>query len=319
MQGDSLGTNALLIGNGGAIGIFSNATVSVQLRESSTLPERMSFTVQKGYRAILLPEGAPAEFPAWKKDASSQAFRIHENIYHLKEGMLYRFSSESAALSRFDPSDIIDGTDEILTSYPIADEWIGFRPGTLVSFADGVFVIYSDSEMRPIGSAKIFETLGYDWNDVIPGSEEDISLFKRGRIILPGALHAPGTLFRIIETSTFFTIDERNMRRPITDPLLLSFYLKRTHAIPVSEESREITSFCELRPSIFSSHRYHCMTSLQNMSQLTGSDYQFTLTPSADINIESMTVTIDRSPGKENFRSTLSQLKANILDRYSSP
>lgn len=314
----SIGKDSLLIVNGGALGIFSDATVSVQLQKNSSLPENINLTTQKGYREILLPEGAPAEFPTWKREENAQLFRIDGNIYQLSSGTLYRFSSETSALSRSNPNDIIDETDALLSQYPIADEWIGFRPGTLLSFADGVFVVYSETEIRPVGSAEIFQAIGYDWNGVIPASEEEISIYQRGKIILPGTLHAPGTLFYNTEATAYFTIDEQATRRPITDPSLLSFYLQHTHAIPVSEKSRETLSHCTLQSGMLFHREYTCETSLQNMRDLPGNDYQFTFTPPSDIDIESMTITLSRSPEKGNFRSTLSQLKARILDRYAN-
>ncbi|MGB5019208.1 MAG: hypothetical protein WBO66_05785, partial [Candidatus Moraniibacteriota bacterium] len=291
---------------------------TVQLKKDSALPNDIALTIQKGYREILLPEGAPAQFPSWRNEEDAKIFRIDGNIYQLSSGTLYRFSSESAALSRSNPNDIIDETDALLSQYSIADEWIGFRPSTLLSFADGVFVVYSETEIRPVGSAEIFQAIGYDWSDVIPVSEEEISIYKRGKIILPGTLHAPGTLFLNTDTSAYFTIDERNTRRPITDPSILSFFLQHTHAIPVSEKSRDTLSHCALQSGILFHREYTCETSLQNMRDLTGNDYQFTFTPPSDIDIESVTITLNRSPEKGNFRSTLSQLKARILDRYAN-
>jgi hypothetical protein len=250
-------------------------------------------------------------------DGNDRLFRIRDTVYQLHDGILSRFASEAAALSRYDASAITDADESILAQHPLSDEWIGFRPGTLISFADGVFVVYSDTEVRPIGSALIFQSLGYDWNDVIPVSEEDMGAYKRGKIILPGALHAPGTLFRDTDSDRYFTIDAQNRRRPITDPTLLRFFLARTHAIPVSIKSRELSSHCTLQPGILFSHAYTCTLPLENLREIPESDYQFMLHPTASISIESMSITLNRSLETANFRGTLSQLKTRILDRYA--
>ena len=312
--------------NSGALGVFSDATISVRLKKGSTLPENIPLTVQKGYREIFLPEGKPAEFPNWKNIhaltfegyRNGGLFRVEGNTYQLFDGKFYRFVSDNAVRSRSAESDIIEQTPEFLSSFPIAEEWIGFRSGTLLSFADGVFVVYGESDIRPIGSAEIFQAIGYDWNDVIPASEEEISIYKRGRIILPGALHAPGTLFQIVETGSYFTIDSENYRRPIADPNLLQFLLKRTHAIPVSESSRDFSSDCSLVPGILFSSEYSCDLSLLTLRDIPGNDYQFVLTPKNSVHIEGIDITLKRSPEKGNFRYTLSQIKARLLDRYSS-
>jgi hypothetical protein len=302
--------------NSGAIGIFSNASVSVQLKKDSSLPDNISLTAEKGYREIFLPESAPAEFPRPMSE-NDHLFRIRDTVYQLHDGILSRFASEAAALSRYDASAITDTDASMLAQYPLSDEWIGFRPGTLISFADGVFVVYSDTEVRPVGSALIFQSLGYDWSDVIPVSEEDMGSYKRGKIILPGALHAPGTLFRDTNSDRYFTIDTQNRRRPITDPTLLQFFLARTHAIPVSTKSRELSSHCTLQPGVFFPHTYTCTLSLENLREIPESDYQFMIHPTTSISIESMGITLNRSLERANFRGTLSQLKARILDRYA--
>ena len=325
-RNSTLKENNTLIVNNGALGIFSDATISVQLKKDSPHPNSMSLMAQKGYREIFLPEGKPAEFPSWKNVQSltfegyknGGLFRIEGNIYQFFDGKFYRFVSDNAAFSRYSESDIIEQTPQFLSSFPLADEWIGFRPGTLLSDADGVFIVYGETDIRPIGSAEIFQAIGYNWDDVIPASEEEISMYKRGRIILPGTLHAPGTLFQIAETGMYFTIDSENFRRPITDPSLLQLFLKHTHAIPVSEKSRILSSNCTLTPSILFSREYACDFSLLDMRDLPGSDYQFTLAPGNSIDIERMDITLRRSPEKGNFRATLSQIKARLLERYSS-
>ena len=317
--------NKSLTVNSGALGIFSTATVSVRLKKDSPIPNTPVLLARKGYREIFLPEGKPAEFPAWKNIQSltfegyknGGLFRIEGNVYQFFDGKFYRFVSDNAVLSRYAESDIIEQAPEFLSSFPLADEWIGFRPGTLLSFADGVFAVYGETDIRPIGSAEIFQAIGYSWDDVIPASEEEIGMYKRGRIIIPGTLHAPDTLFQIIETGAYFTIDSENYRRPITDPALLQFFLKHTHAIPVSENSRNLSSGCTLTRGILFSSEYDCDLSLLGMRELPGSDYQFTLTPGSEIDMESISVTLKRSPEKGNFRATLSQIKARLLERYS--
>lgn len=317
-----------LIVNGGAIGIFADATLSVQLKKDSSIPKNTTLSIQKGYRELFLPEGDSAEFPAWKKDSLSPSgpfdgqknanlFRIDGIIYQLFDGILYRFSSDAAALSRYEPTDITDETIDFLDRYPLSEEWIGFRPGTLLSFADGVFVVYSETDIRPIGSPLIFQAMGYNWDDVIPASEEEIGMYTRGKVIFTGTLRAPGTLFHDIERNTFFTIDEQKIRRPIRDTALLSFFLKRTHPISVSEKSREISSRCILTPGTFFSKTLSCDASLREMINLPGNDYQLTFTASSDMNIESISATLKRSPEKDNLLSTLSQLKIRITDRYA--
>ncbi len=314
-----------LIVNSGALGIFSDASISIQLKKDSPLPKTFTLTVQKGYREIFLPEGKPAEFPVWKQTSSSviggyangSLFLIQGDVYQLFDGKLYRFVSEHAALSRYERDAFIEQSPEFLTKFPIASEWIGFRPGTLVSNATGVFVVYGETDIRPIGSALIFQALGYNWDDVIPASEEEISIYKRGKIILPGTLHAPGTLFQIAETGSSFTIDEENRRRPLIDETLLRFFLKHTHVIPVSEKSRERSSSCTLQPGRFFSHEYTCDIPLQDIQTLTGNDYQFTLATEESLGIDTINITLKRSLETGNFRSTLSQIKARLLNRYA--
>src|SRR3990167_3986739 len=187
-----------LVTDVGVIGDLSQAAATLTLEKKSALPDTLAFSLRRSYRSFFLPTGSPiTSFP------KESLYRIDATYYALRSGTLYPFVSDNAYLSRYPDAFAQPENKDFLTWYPVSEEWIGFRVGSVVSFADGVFLIASDTEMRPVGSADIFLALGYRFEDVRPASEEELGIYKRGRIFLLGSRHPDGTLLPGLFGQTF--------------------------------------------------------------------------------------------------------------------
>ncbi len=316
-----------LIANTGALGYFSTGIITFDLRTNSLKPESVTLSLRKGYRAGFLPEGSPIQtLPAFREMyadtyhgyRNGAIFFIRDNYYQFFDGVLYRFVSSEAFRSSYPESAAVEGTNELLSLFPLSNELIGFRSGSLLSFADGVFVVYGKNEIRPIGNADIFTAIGYAWNDIIPANEEEIGMYTRGKIILPGTLHAPGTLFVEKETRTYFLLGDDMKRHPINNPNLLSFLISRQHPIEISTQSTERTTSCAFKSSLLFRRSYSCDIPLEPLAELPGNDYEFTFSSSKEIKIESLGAVFRRAPTHGNLSAAIGQLKQRLFDRYGN-
>lgn len=299
-----------LVANASAIGDFSRARADVTLESKSEIPETLSFSIRRSYRGFLLPTGpAIAGFP------EGTLYRADNAYYALRDGTLYPFVSESAYLSRYPQDFAQDTTEETLKTYPVAQALLGYRVGSLVSFADGVFVIVSDTEMRPIGSADIFLALGYDFGDVLPASEEEIGIYKRGRIFLLGATHPDGTLLLDKDSDTYYLVDQ-GFKRPIADQAYLDFLLGKQTPIVVSSIESEKQARCDLEPSFFG-RTFSCAAPIDSLTPGYGNDYEIRIgQPDTDIDINMLTLSLETDKSGENMLALLSQIKQRLLSRF---
>ena len=291
------------------VGDFSLLAVTAALEKDSVVPESLSFSVRRSYQGFLYPTGEPSvDFP-------DETVYVHEGVYYaLRDGTLYPFVSEQAYLSRF-PQERAETTDNsLLTRYPISDEWLGFRVGSLLGNATGVFIVVSETEVRPVGSAEIFLALGYDFADVLSVSEEELGVYKRGRIFLLGATHPDGTLYHDLDTDTYFMVDGKT-KRPLDGPYR-DFLTKDRHPILVSTKASEMTAGCTLMPSFFGTS-LSCETDVTTLPEGYGNDFELTVaeTP-ADIDINALTLSFETAKNKQNMLTLLSKIKQRLLSRF---
>src|SRR3989304_9972369 len=104
--------------------------------------------------------------------------------------------------------------------------------------------------MRPVGSADIFLGLGYHFENVLPASEEEIGIYKRGKIFNLGGQHPDGTILLDQDTGNYYLV-EQNAKRPLTDSRYLNFLLKQQIPVNVSAKSNDTSVNCNLKSSLF--------------------------------------------------------------------
>lgn len=305
-----LETGGTLIANTSPLGDFSHLSIGIDLEKRSESPSRVTVSIQKNYRAFLYPVGTPVtDFPA------AELYRAGDDYYLLRDGSLHRFVSETAFLSRY-PADMArDATTEFLDRYPIALDFIGFRVGSLISFADGVYIVTSEAEMRPVGSAEIFLALGYSFEDVIPASEEDLGIYKRGRIFLMGAPHPDGTVFQERRNGQLYLI-ENGLRRPIVEGGYHDFLLANIHPILAAESDEARVAHCDAAASLLP-RTLDCDIDLGSLAGSLGPDYEIRLSDTdVDIDIASLSLAFDTRLDIANAETLVAKVKARILARF---
>lgn len=299
-----------LIGNFDSPGTFSRLRVSLTLNKKSAEPSELQASLSRSYRSFFLPiDGIPVasfEHPPLYQDQNG--------IYYAEEnGALKRFVSPAAYLSRYPASFALPLSSSLARSLPLSEEWIGFRVGSLVSFADGVYLVVSEQEIRPFGDPNIFLSLGYRFKDVIPAHEEEIGIYKRGRIILYGAPQSDGTLFYDTDSGAYL-IRENKKLRPITSPEYRKFLLTQITPLEVSLASRNTTLSCTPTPSWFGK-KYTCDIPEASLSAQFGSAFQFFLRSDTNIDIDTLTVSLITDRTSDNFRLFAHQIRLRLMNR----
>lgn len=310
LESGKIEPSGLLIANASAFGRFSHAEIRATLEKNSPVPENLEIALRRSYRSFLLPPGEPITgFPAGSR------FRIGDTYYELRENVLSPFVSEAAFLSRYPLSLAERAGPELLERFPVSERWLGYRPGSLLAFADGVFAVTSEEEVRPIGSADIFLRLGYRFEDVIAVSAEEVGIYRRGRIILLGAPHPDGTLFLDTVSGNYFLIQEGE-KRPLPESEYRSFLLSRNGVITASSEDSEKISQCTALPTL-SGRSLECRLSLESLAGNMGNDYEIRLSGTqAPVELSRLAVSLQSEKSLTSARRLLTQIKVRFLIRF---
>lgn len=302
-------TGGILIANTSVLGNFSSFSVATQLENKSDVPESLSFSVRRSYQSFLLPTG-----PALTAPNTETLYVVNDIYYALRDNKLYPFVSEAAYRSRFPQSFAVLETDTLLQRYPVAEEYIGYRVGSLIAFADGVFIVTDEKEIRPIGSADIFLALGYHFEDVLPANEEELGIYHRGKIFLIDDMHPSGTLLLDQDTKTYYIIDH-SFKRPVSGPAL-DFFLERQTPVLVSSRTSQETALCDLHPSIFGK-TLSCTAESDRLDSGFGNDFEITLSGNnVAIDINTLTLSFKTTVNDRNMFTLLSQVKQRLLSRF---
>ncbi|TXH02420.1 MAG: hypothetical protein E6R05_04210 [Candidatus Moraniibacteriota bacterium] len=302
--------NDSLIANTSLLGDFSSATIRFTLEADSARPEAVTANLKRDYRALLLPPGEPMT-----SAPQDSIVLIGSTHYLVKDNTLFPFVSEAAYQSRYPETYPVSRLTQVPAEWNISEQFLGFRVGSLLSFADGVFVVTSETEMRPIGSAEIFLALGYRFEDVKPVSEEELGIYKRGRIILLNTPPIDGTLYRDLDTNEVFMI-ENGKQRVVTDPTYRTFLEGKQLPIPTRSHDREETVGCKAVSELLP-RTYRCQVPLDIFHDNLGFDYELMVHgTNTDFEIETLSIAFNTHITTDNARTLVAKVKQRILARF---
>lgn len=299
-----------LVADTAVVGDFSLVKASVTLEKNSAVPETLDFSLRRSYQSFFYPTGAPVtDFP------KENLYVIDGTYYALRSDILFPFVSEAAYLSRF-PKEYAEASDAtLLERYPVSEEWLGFRIGSLLANAMGVFVVTSETEARPVGSAEIFLALGYNFEDVIEASEEELGVYKRGRIFLLGAAHPDGTVLFDQDSESYYLIDQ-GMKRPLLPGAYRDFLVADKHPIIVSTQASTQSARCSLLPNIFST-KLACTAPITALTPGFGNDFELQITnQKTGVEISALSVSFETAKNQEDLMTLLSKIKQRLLARF---
>jgi hypothetical protein len=314
-QGSYIGYGKLpqdgsLIFKDGTSGLYREAEFQIDIDKDKAIPNPLTLTLRHGYAATWLPAGPSVEnFPEEK------LYTADDSYYRLKDQELIRYVSRDAFLSRYPESRAEVVTPEFLKDFDLSESLLGFRPGLLVEYADGFFLITSETEMRPIGSARIFTNVGYRFEDVKKVNAEELGIYTRGKIFLSGDMHPEGTVFLDTDSQKYYIVQNGNLSELLPGEYR-DYLLSQSAPITFSESSSNKTVSCNPK-KVLIFHRVACEVDLEPISDLVGSDYEMHLqNGGADTDLSYYEVTFLTAVNRQNLNFIITQVKENFLTRF---
>lgn len=257
------------------------------------------------------PAGQPiasgSEYPNFS------TFNINGNYYVLQDARLKKFVSSAAFASQYDAAQAIPKNPDFLTAFPMAADLAGYADGSLISYGESIYIV-SGENILPIDNPETFLSHGYDFNDVIPASADEIALYKRGKLFNITSTHPDGTIFKTTEAGEYYQILNSEKHRLSSQNIAASWL--RHSPILVSKESLDITAGCDFKKNFWGTNAYSCEIPIMNMQQLTGNNYEFTLKPAAAVAVNSINIEFRKDINLINARSAVSGMLNRITATY---
>ncbi len=307
--------NQALVGNFESPLDFSSIRISFDLSKKLPANSQFKASLSRSYRSFFFPIDetpiASFEHPPLYRDA--------EGIYYAEmDGKLKRFVSTEAYLSSYPESFATPLPLGATQSLDFSSDWIGFRSGSLISFADSVFLVTSANEIRPFGNPDILLSMGYRFDDVLPVHEEEIGIYKRGRALRYGAPQSDGTLFQDKDSGAYLLVQNQKLR-PITSPEYRKFILEQTTPIAASLSSRNIVLSCTPISFWYRKNTFTCDIPQNTLSGEFGSTFQLSLKnnlPDVPVDLSTITVSLISDKTNDNFILFANQMYSRLLIRF---
>ena len=240
-------------------------------------------------------------------------FLADGNYYKLYQNTLSRFVSEKAYLSYFDKRQAIQKNRDFLGNYPISEEPVGFANGTLLSFDIAAFIVV-DGKIMPFNNPITFLSFGYQWDDIIPATGDEIGLYQRDKLFTVNMAHPDGTVFLARDTGKYYLI-ANGQKQEIKGTDIVNAYRKR-HPILTDEKSLEFQSVSILRKNFLSPNQYRSTLSVTNLEQFLGNEYQFKISGIGEGAVSQADLVFQRNINIRNIRTICLELKNKILMNY---
>lgn len=240
-------------------------------------------------------------------------FHILDEYFQLKNDVLLRFVSEKAYLSQYSPSQAIEKDLAFLDNYSVAEEYLGFSDGTLLSADISVYVT-SGKELYPINNPITFESDGYLWSDIIPANSEEIGIYEQQKLFTIDSPHPDGTIFHTQDSGKYYYI-KNETKREITSAAVLKTYPRASY-IPVMEKSLETSVSCSINPTFRLFGLYKCASGIQKINNFPGNSYQFATNIDSPIVLDSIDVEFSQLLDWNNTKKSLGSLKNKVFKNY---
>jgi hypothetical protein len=243
-------------------------------------------------------------------------FKVNDEYYILDGGQLKKFSSENSFLSHYYSGQAVEKNEEFLNNYSLSEDSVGFSDGSLVSRGESAYVI-SSGKFFPIDDVLTFINKGYRWEDVKEAGEDEMMLYKKSQLFTIDSLHPNGTVFKTLEDSKYYLVENRT-KRLLPGENIAASWLSRKSPIAASEKGSETSASCVPRKRKLSFRSYFCEIPLEKFSEITDLGYEFQLSSGENISVESIKVNFIKSLNWKNFQSALFNIVNKIKLNYAA-
>lgn len=152
-------------------------------------------------------------------------------VWFLQNGKRRPFATRSALYSRFDPNRIIQVSKNELEKYEVGAP-IKFANYSLLRAPWGTVYLLVDDTIRGIASQEVFRTIGFNPEEIVQVTKEDIKSYTEGEKITIASAYPTGGLLQDTKTGAVFFVQD-GKKQGIIDRSIMSVNFKSRKPTPV--------------------------------------------------------------------------------------
>ncbi|RLC37983.1 hypothetical protein DRH27_03380 [Candidatus Falkowbacteria bacterium] len=168
-------------------------------------------------------------------------------VWLIQNGKKRPFVTKGALTSRFDINKVVQVNKSDLDKY-IAGDPLLFPQYSLVRSPRGTVFLIVDDKRRGFASSEAFRKIGYNPEEIIDASWNDINAYTEGIPLTATSTYPTGALLQDNSTGGIFYVTE-GTKAPLWSAVLLKTKYKWKSITPVSPE--KLDSYTTVEPAIF--------------------------------------------------------------------
>ena len=173
--------------------------------------------------------------------------KIGEEYWLIQNNQKRKFTNMSVLASRYNPDRaVIAGLSE-LSAYEEGAP-IKFHNYSVVISPDGKLYLLVDNKKRLFSSTEAFRKIGYNIEEIINTSWQDINSYENGKEINILSAYPMGALLQNKKTGGIYWVEEET-KAPLIDKVFLQTVFKEKDIIPVNED--ELKLYQTVSPYLF--------------------------------------------------------------------
>lgn len=141
-------------------------------------------------------------------------------VWLIQNGKRRPFSSKGVLMSRYDLNKVISVSKETLERYD-KGATIKFAQYSLVKSPKGTVFLIVDNKRHGIASREAFRKVGFNPEEIVDGSWDDLNAYVDGSIITATSSYPTGALLQNNKTGGVFWVME-GVKSPVTDRIFLT-------------------------------------------------------------------------------------------------
>jgi hypothetical protein len=259
---------------------FGKQLNSASLQFSDYLRNPSKYGYKAGNTYVISNTGRPPSIVTIQNDATAGLYNYTPHVYHgnfnffniwlryflksypnnsllqakgetgvwlIKDGSRRPFMSRGALTSRFDINKIIQVNASDLEKYPIGTP-IKFSQYSLVRSPRGTIFLIVDDFRRGFTSQEAFRKLGFNPEEVVDASWDDLNFYQEGKPITTDSDYPTGALLQDKSSGGIYYVSE-GTKAPLWDRILLKTRFKNLSIFPV--DSQKLAGYKTIEPARF--------------------------------------------------------------------
>ena len=133
----------------------------------------------------------------------------------ISDGVRRKFKSQAALITRVDPKMAVKVAETDLSNYQIGPD-IAFPNYSLLKSPQGIYLLDYDT-LRPFENEQLVYKMGYNPDEVIDVTSDDLSDYKLGSTITASTTAPAGIIYQITDLNNQYYLLKDNVLMPILD------------------------------------------------------------------------------------------------------